>query len=264
MVGNRSWRCVLPILALSTAALACHLENASDNTPQYLETKPLVLLLAPVNGSTYAEGIPVEFHAIAQDAGAGVARVEFRVDDIPVGEVAAANPDGQPSLAARITWVAADKRGHLVTVEAFRADGSSLGLSDVTIKVTDRPTTQFSNGGTAVTPPTDVSGPGPSTPVPTATPDELVASPPLTGAGAAAGPVARAAVAGLNVRQGPGTDYPAVGTLLLTDRVPVVGRSADSSWWAIAYAGGTAWTFAELTIVEGDVSQVPLVAAPPP
>jgi uncharacterized protein YraI len=64
------------------------------------------------------------------------------------------------------------------------------------------------------------------------------------------------------VRQGPGTNYPTVGSLAQGDTAPIVGRNADSSWLAISFSGGTAWVFAGLITVEGDVSQLPLVAPP--
>lgn len=131
----------LSLLVILLAGLSCTLENATngtENSPDF-QTRPLVLILAPANGSVYAEGIEVQFHAIAQDAQAGVVRIEFRVDDLPVGEGKSDNANGQPSLEAQMTWTAADKRGHILTVEAFRANGSSLGLADVIFKVTDKP-----------------------------------------------------------------------------------------------------------------------------
>jgi hypothetical protein len=249
---------------LAVAALACSLGNAADNAAQSIQSKPLVVILAPTTGSTYAEGVRVELHAIAQEAGPGVARIEFRVDDNPVAEVSASNPNGQPTLDARASWVATDKRGHLITVEAFRADGSSLGLSDVTVKVTDAPTAQLPGGSALPVSGNGVQAPGgtPSTPIPTLTPAPILptstSSIPLTG------PIARAAVDGLNVRQGPDTAYPTVGILAQGEAVQIVGRNADSTWWAVSYAGGTAWVFTALTTTEGDVSQVPLVAAPSP
>jgi hypothetical protein len=238
---------------LTVGALACSLGNAADNAAQSIQSKPLVAILAPVNGSTYAEGVQVELHAVAQEAGPGVARIEFRVDDTPVATVNASNPDGQPTLDARASWVATDKRSHLITVEAFRADGSSLGLSDVAVKVTDAPA-----GGS--TPP--ASGGTPSTPIPTLTSAPIL--PTATSTVPLTGPIARATVGGLNVRQGPDTVFPTVGILAQGEAVQIVGRNADGSWWAVSYAGGTAWVFAALTTTEGDVSQVPLVAAPSP
>jgi uncharacterized protein YraI len=51
----------------------------------------------------------------------------------------------------------------------------------------------------------------------------------------------------VNVRSGPGTDYPAVGVLVSLEQVPVRGRSAGGDWVQIAYPGvaeGVAWVYA--------------------
>ena len=134
-MGRRYFILIPTLLAL--AVLACSVDFSSNSSNEEeavdIQTVPLVLLLAPVNGSIYAEGTQVELAAIAQDSLALVSRLEFRVDDVPVGDVAAANPDGQPSLEARLTWTAEGKQGHLITVEGFRADGSSLGIDEVAV-----------------------------------------------------------------------------------------------------------------------------------
>ena len=70
-------------IALCLAATACSVNfspKSADESSANLQTAPLVLLLAPVNGSTYAEGTHVELHAIAQDTQAGVSRIDFLVD----------------------------------------------------------------------------------------------------------------------------------------------------------------------------------------
>ena len=226
-------------LGLLLAALACTLTTSPvDESTARLERAPLVLVLAPVNGSTYAEGTRVALYAIAQDIGSGVARIEFRVDDIPVATVTAEKPTGVPSLLARAEWIASETRRHLLTVEAFRADGSSLGVSDISLQVIQPP-------GTAE-----------STTTPTASPQAESPGEPLSGT------VARINVNDLNVRAGPGTAYPVLGTLSLGTQVQIIGRTADSTWLATSFNGTTGWIFTELTAVEGDLNAVPVLAAP--
>jgi hypothetical protein len=234
--------------------------SSKDNeagTGTNVQTAPLVLLLAPVNGSTYAEGTQVGLHAIAQDSLTGVSRIEFRVNDIAIGDVPADDPGGQPSLEAQFAWTATGKQGHLITVEAFRADGSSLGLNEVAVTVTGKPSAQ-----TGTPPPgTQEAGPGVGTVVPT--PDSAANPTAQPGdMGILSGPFARVNTPSLIVRQGPGTTYLPVGDLAQGEQVLIVGRNADTSWWAVSYADGTGWVFASLVIVEGDASQVPLAAAP--
>ncbi|MBN1679284.1 MAG: SH3 domain-containing protein [Anaerolineae bacterium] len=269
MTGPHTRRWFLLVLALlALASLACNLSatsNEGDAEVEAITSSPLVLLLAPVNGSTFAEGAEVQLHAIAQDTGLGVARIEFRVDDAPVGDVASSQPDGQETLDANIVWVAAGAAGHLVTVEAFRSDGSSLGLSDAAVKVMTAPGALPAGSETEIQ-----AAPGETVPAeqppeqPPADalpaegePVEPAAPPDTTGS-----PMIEAATPSLNVRQGPGTDYPAVGTLSQGERADIVGRNEDGSWWAISFGSGTAWVFGGLTTTVGDVSQVPLVAAP--
>lgn len=234
---------VLPVwLALLSAMFACTLSTSPpDETAQRLERAPLVLILAPVNGSTYAEGARVALQAIAQDSSSGVARLEFRMDDIVIGTVTADNPAGTPSLLARAEWIASEQRKHLLTVEAFRADGSSLGVSDISLQVIRPP-------GTADATPLS---PAEITVTPSPPSQEAIALP--------AGPTARINVNDLNVRAGPGTTYPVLGTLAFGTQVPVTGRIADGTWLAIPFNGMTGWIFSELAILDGDLSAVPVL-----
>jgi hypothetical protein len=234
---------VLPVwLALLSALLACTLSTSPpDETTQRLERAPLVLILAPVNGSTYVEGTRVALQAIAQDSASGVARLEFRMDDIVIGTATADDPAGTPSLLARAEWIATEQRKHLLTVEAFRADGSSLGVSDISLQV--------------------IRPPGATELAPTSPPD-ITATPsmqPQDAGTLSAGPVARINVNDLNVRAGPGTTYPVLGTLVFGTEVPVTGRIADGTWVAISFNGTTGWIFAELAILEGDLNAVPVL-----
>ncbi|MBN2303764.1 MAG: SH3 domain-containing protein [Anaerolineae bacterium] len=249
MVGRRVGL-VIVLLVIST--LACNMGTASDNTSDAGDAVefPLVLLVAPVNSSEYAEGAEVALHAIALDSLAGVARIEFRVNDFPVGEVLAGQPEGQPSLDAVVMWQAAGPTGHLITAEAFRPDGSSLGLDDVTVRVIGRSNSESAPGANGA-PPQATAIPTPTIPLPAdlLSPDD--------------GPVAWViSNTPLNVRQGPSQEYAAIGTLAPGSEVRIIGRNVDSSWWAIEYADETAWIFANLTDTEGDLSQLPLIDAP--
>jgi len=237
---------------LALAALACTMSSSGETTTEDLQAKPLVLLLAPANGSVIAEGAEVALHAVAQESRVGVARIELRVDELPVGEVAGAG--AEPSLQGVVTWRAEGVRGHLISAEGYRPDGTSVGLNEVTVQVVEPP------GGhplPAAATPTAIQTPSPppeASPAPTSGAPVIVIP--------EGSPVARAVGQALNLRQGPGTNYPLVGGLAAGEALPIVGRSVDGNWWAVAFGGGTAWVFAPLATVEGDPSGVPLVAAP--
>jgi len=67
----------------------------------------------------------------------------------------------------------------------------------------------------------------------------------------------------INVRSGPGTDYPIVGVLVAGQRVPAIGRSAGGDWVQISYPGvegGIAWVYSFLITVTGNL---PIAEAPP-
>ena len=68
----------------------------------------------------------------------------------------------------------------------------------------------------------------------------------------------------INVRSGPGTDYPRVGVLLNRQEVPALGRTPAGDWVQILYLGvdeGVAWVYAPLLRIEG--GDLP-IAEPPP
>jgi hypothetical protein len=67
----------------------------------------------------------------------------------------------------------------------------------------------------------------------------------------------------INVRSGPGTDYPRVGVLLNRQEVPAIGRTVAGDWVQIVYVGvgeGVAWVYSPLVRIIGD--ELP-IAEPP-
>ena len=67
----------------------------------------------------------------------------------------------------------------------------------------------------------------------------------------------------INVRSGPGTDYPKIGVLLNRQQAPALGRLPGGTWIQIVYPGvenGIGWVYAPLTQVYGEL---PITEAPP-
>ncbi len=67
----------------------------------------------------------------------------------------------------------------------------------------------------------------------------------------------------INVRAGPGVDFPMVGILTARQQVPAKGRSPGGDWVQIVYPGvpgGLAWVYAYLVRIIGDL---PIVEPPP-
>lgn len=71
----------------------------------------------------------------------------------------------------------------------------------------------------------------------------------------------------MNVRGGPGTDYPRIGVGPAGASSKVVGRNADGSWLQVEYPPGsssTGWLFAQLVEVTGNPETAQVVAVDPP
>ncbi|MBN1285208.1 MAG: SH3 domain-containing protein [Anaerolineae bacterium] len=68
-----------------------------------------------------------------------------------------------------------------------------------------------------------------------------------------------------NLRCGPGTDYPRVGTIFKDEAFAVLQRHAGYPWLQIsfpAYQTGVAWVYQDLVEIEGDINLVPATANP--
>ena len=71
----------------------------------------------------------------------------------------------------------------------------------------------------------------------------------------------------INVRSGPGTDYPLIGVLLNRQQVPALGKTAGGTWVLIVYPGaenGQGWVYAPLVQLYGDVPVVEIPPTPTP
>ena len=95
----------------------------------------------------------------------------------------------------------------------------------------------------------------------------LVAPAAAAPAAAADGPQLTAKVATLNLRQGPGTNYPVVGKLTQGTHAVIIGRNAAGDWYQVRPTdGSTGWVTGAPTLVQvtGDLTAVPIVSAPVP
>lgn len=99
----------------------------------------------------------------------------------------------------------------------------------------------------------------PTPTVPPPTPAEPTATPTPEG-------VMVTVLQNMNVRSGPGTNYPVIGAGKVGQSTQVLGRNDDGTWLKIEYpsADGSGWVFAELVQVTGDPQGVEIAQAPPP
>lgn len=68
---------------------------------------------------------------------------------------------------------------------------------------------------------------------------------------------------GLNLRNGPGTNYDRLTVLSAGTQAPIIGRLGDNTWWQIRYGITTGWVSAQYTSVYGQCGAVPVIAPPP-
>ncbi|HEX3050256.1 MAG TPA: SH3 domain-containing protein [Aggregatilineaceae bacterium] len=240
------------LLLIGLLLLGCNLSTTpTPKAVQAVHKGPFVFLIAPENQiyerglPRYASGTEIQFYALAQDTEVGVVRLEFTIDGMLYQDVTSAQP--QNLLNGHITWTAAEPRKYLITVEAFRADGSLIGRDDRPIEVTASPVKLPSSSSAPIPTPTSNS-----LDVNTSNNPAPTASLPLISLRINANP-------NLTVRQGPGTNYPAIGSLNFGDQAAIIGRSSDAQWWAVHYGANTGWVLGSLTVVDGDTSPIPVL-----
>jgi heat shock protein HslJ len=88
-------------------------------------------------------------------------------------------------------------------------------------------------------------------------------TPPDSGSGTATGTIT--APDGVFIRSGPGTEYPATGTIPFDETVTITGRNRDGTWWQIEVPTvpvSEGWIAADFVEVTGG-ENVPIVEAPP-
>jgi heat shock protein HslJ/uncharacterized protein YraI len=71
---------------------------------------------------------------------------------------------------------------------------------------------------------------------------------------------------GVNVRSGPGTNFPVIGVAPFGTEGEIIGRSADGRWWVVSVPsapGGMGWVSADF-VAASNAEDVPVIASPAP
>lgn len=63
-------------------------------------------------------------------------------------------------------------------------------------------------------------------------------------------PVATATPYAVNLRSGPGTDFSKLATMPIGATVPIIGRTADNTWWQVNYNGIVGWASAQYAVIQ--------------
>ncbi len=240
-----SVRVVLVPLMLALAALACNLtpsEPQATATPPpvtptsvALSDVPEVEILAPADNSEVVVQTAVQVSVRATDR-IGVTRVEMRANGLIVDAIAAPDPAGISPLESLLSWTPVTLGQNIIEVTAFR--GNTRG-NPKRITLIVRQTQQ------------QVTRPAFTAPPPNRTPtSDLTCR-------------ARVNVNGLNIRTGPGTNYPSIGNLALGAELPVVGTNLERSWLQVIAAEQVGWVSASFVTQLGVCNTVAVVPAPP-
>lgn len=85
-------------------------------------------------------------------------------------------------------------------------------------------------------------------------------TPVVTNESVSSAPVAVVRTPVLNLRAGPGVSFALLGHAMEGARLPIIGRSADSTWWRVRSSVGEVWVFGELIEAFGPLEGVAVLA----
>jgi hypothetical protein len=227
---------IVVVLILTLAGLTAWL--LTRDRVQATPTTPSVFIQSPVAGSQVPVNEPVIVNATASDPD-GITRVELWVGGNVVDQQQSAAPEGQPTFPVTLRWTPTVAGSYTLELRAYDSQGTASPPTTVMVTVVGGPA-----AGGVVTP-------TPSAPTETPAP---------------VGPPTALTTADLNVREGPGENYPVVGLIPVNTEVEVTGKDPDGVWWQIAYPPGTgqrAWTYAPFTRAS-NTENVPVVETPVP
>lgn len=234
-----------PILLLALlvvlVASACNLVSEQELESQIAATatadaqiKPTVVINSPPNGTEVIVNTQVIVSVSASD-NVGLTQINLLANNQIVDSVTSQSSGGDRQMNALLDFTPTTVGS--VTIQAIALRGS-VASNPATITIFVR---QNQQQVTATPPPQ----PG----VPTIDPND---------------PTCRALVtAALNVRTGPGTEFPVQTVLAPGSVVPIIGRIANNTWWQIRAGAIIGWVSAQYTNVYGNCTGVPIVASPP-
>ena len=135
-------RVAIALITISLLA-SCNLRsaNAPTDTPFPTPDIPRVRFMFPDNNSNVLEGTDLAVEIIAEDSGAGIAKVQLAVDEVLQGEGKPEIAPSVPAFSAKIHWMAKGVGMHSLTAMAFRASGQASDTATLVLNVIPRPET---------------------------------------------------------------------------------------------------------------------------
>jgi hypothetical protein len=197
-----------------------------------------------------------EFHTQTVPGSMDQFAVKWTIQDSDGNQVEdLVNPLHEPRLA----WVAPKTAGEYTVIASISSDGgaSTTVQGTTVIEVGEPPA-----------PPTPTPTPEPTkepeptpTPEPTKEAEEATPTPPAEVAEANAEATVTNNV--LNLRGGPGTNYPRVGQVSRNDKLKILGKNPEGTWIkVVAPNGDEAWVILTYVTVNVSLNDVPLADVP--
>lgn len=234
---------ITSVLLLVLSACNLNFSPEPENDPLNVPTidaggKPNVTITSPEAGDEVVVNSQIFVTANATDA-VGVTRVQLIAGTQIVKTVSSESPSGQTNFPVLLDYTPRQTGEVELQVIAYRGATAS-DPAEVTINV---------RANEAQVTATIAPNPGGGSNIPVIDPND---------------PTCRALVnAGLNLRTGPGTNYPRITVLGAGTVIPIIGRLGDNSWWQVRSGVTVGWLSAPYTTVYGICTSVPIVAAPP-
>lgn len=230
---------LLGLLLLGTLA-ACNLAPEPDvqepiaTATGFAAGKPIVNITAPQSGDEVVVDEEVLISATATDS-VGVQRVQLLADGQIVKTVSSESPSGDTSLSVLLDYTPRDEGEVTLRVIAYRGAVAS-DPAEIRLVVREE---EAQVTATSV----------PAQNAPVINPND---------------PTCRILTnVGLNMRQGPSTNYNVITVLRAGTVAPIIGRLGTNEWWQIRVGTSIGWVSAAYTTVYGNCGGVP-IANPPP
>jgi hypothetical protein len=228
------------VLLLTFFLASCNLSG--ERREQVLPTatgatspRPVVTIVAPVNNSETVVNQPLAISANAVDT-VGITQIQVLANGRIVHSIRSEQPTGSPTMTLSYNYTPLEAGTLNINVIAYRSS------------VTSDPVTVTVNVRAAQAQVTVTSIPAPNVPI--INPND---------------PTCRAlANTGINLRQGPGTNYPRISGIAAGTQIPITGRIADNSWWQVRVGVNIGWVIDDFVTIYGICTAIPVVQPPPP
>jgi len=164
-------------VALLVVLPACTLTAGDSDDTTTSAGAPIVNIAAPADGATFADGVSINVQASISRAGEDIERVVLGLNGTDVETVPAPNPTGLTNFSITRTLPSPGMGAHIISVTAFRTDGSGSQAASVTVNVVDGSLVVIPRSVSLDVEPEEtpeIDEPAPTEADPTATPTEVM------------------------------------------------------------------------------------------